>query len=196
MRTIAEIRVLAEGYAKETKTGWIASSTVTLVKSNGKNIIVDPGCSRNKLLNALKNENLKTTDIDFVLLTHLHLDHCLLCGIFEKAKVLNAEELYGGDKQTLHNNKIPKTSLKIIQTPGHAPEHCSLVAPTNKGICIVAGDAFWWKDKEKQKIDIKKKDNAHPAEVNMKKLIASRRKILTMADYVIPGHGKAFKAKK
>lgn len=30
---MAEIKVLIEGYAKEIKNGWMASSTVTLVKN-------------------------------------------------------------------------------------------------------------------------------------------------------------------
>ncbi len=35
-----KIKVLIQGYAKEIKNGWLASSTVTLIQSNDKNIIV------------------------------------------------------------------------------------------------------------------------------------------------------------
>ena len=193
---MAEVKVLIEGYAKQVKNGWLASSTVTLVKSNNRNIIVDPGCNRNRLILALNKEGLKTGDIDFVLLTHNHTDHTLLSGIFESAKVLNSEEVYNNDNQISHNNKIPKTDLKIIQTPGHSPEHCSLIVPTPKGVYLVAGDAFWWMDNEKQIVDVKKADEAHPQELDMKKLIASRKNILSLADFVIPGHGKMFKVSK
>ena len=82
---MAKLKILINGYAKEIKSGWIASSTVTLVKAGGKNIIIDPGCNRNKLITVLAKENLKIGDIDFVVLTHSHLDHTLLCGIFPKS---------------------------------------------------------------------------------------------------------------
>lgn len=190
-----KIKVLIKGYAKKIEDGWLASSTVTLVQSNGKNIIVDPGCNRKKLLEELGNNNLKTADINFVLLTHGHADHTLLSGIFENAKVLTTEEIYDDDNQTEHNNKIPETDLEIIQTPGHTPEHCSLIVPTEEGIYAVAGDVFWWIDDEKQEINIEKEDEAHPEEVDMDKLIESRKKLLEIADYIIPGHGEMFKKK-
>ena len=191
-----KIKILIQGYAKQIEKGWLASSTVTLVQSNGKNIIVDPGCNRNKLIEGLLKNNLKPNDIDFVLLTHGHTDHTLLTGIFENAKVINPEEVYDGDKQTEHNNKIPETNLEIIQTPGHSPEHCSLIVPVEEGTYIVAGDVFWWMDDEEQETSIEKEDPAHPEEVDMKKLIESRKKLLEIGDYIIPGHGKMFKPSK
>jgi glyoxylase-like metal-dependent hydrolase (beta-lactamase superfamily II) len=191
-----KIKVLIQGYAKQIENGWLASSSVSFVQSNGKNIIIDPGCNREKLIEELSKNNLRTIDIDFVLLTHGHSDHALLTGIFENAKVLSSQEVYNGDNQIEHNNKITGTDLEIIQTPGHSPEHCSLVVPTEEGIYVVAGDVFWWTDNEEQKIDVEKEDEAHPEEVNMKKLIESRKKILDLGDYIIPGHGKMFKSPK
>ncbi len=191
-----KIKVLIQGYAKQIKNGWLASSTVTLVQSNDKNIIVDPGCNRDKLIEELSKNNLKTTDINFVLLTHEHTDHTLLAGIFENAKVLTPEEIYNDDNQTEHNNKIPDTDLEIIQTPGHVSKHCSLVVPVSDGVYIVAGDVFWWMDDEEQEIDIEKKDQAHPEEADMETLIESRKKLLKLAAYIIPGHGKMFKPPK
>jgi len=191
---MAEIKILIEGYARKIDDGWLASSTVTLVKSNNKKIIVDPGCNRKKLIEELSKNNLKTTDIDFVFLTHNHTDHTLLAGIFENAKVLDSGEIYDNDKQVDHNNKIPDTDLEIIQTPGHLPEHCSLLVSAKGGVYIIAGDVFWWMDDEKQEIKIEKPDQAHPAD--MEKLIESRKKVLQLADYIIPGHGKIFKSPK
>ena len=190
---MAEIKILIEGYAKEIERGWVASSTVCLIMFEDKKIITDPGCNRKKLSEALENNNLKTSDIDFVLLTHSHPDHSLLAGIFENAKVLTTEEIYNGDNQTEHNNKIPETDLEIIQTPGHCPESCSLIVKTQEGIYAVVGDVFWWVDGENQELSLKKEDDAHPKEVNMEKLIESRKKLLALADYIIPGHGKMFK---
>lgn len=130
--------------------------------------------------------------------------------MFENARVLNSEEMYDGDSQTAHENKIPGTDLKIMprggklfslqlkimQTPGHSQEHCSLVVQTASGTYVIAGDVFWWADGEKHAVDIEKEDSAHPNEVNMKKLTVSRKNILKIADYVIPGHGEMFKVEK
>jgi len=192
---MAEVKILIEGYAKPLKNGWLANSSVVLIKSNGENIITDPGPDREKLLNVLKKEKLKTSDIDFVFLTHGHTDHSLLAGIFENAKIVDELYVYQKDVITRHDGVIPGTDLKVIRTPGHMEEHCSLIVETEKGVYAVAGDAFWWSENEKQEIDINKPDN-DPEHMNIQKLIASRKKILELADYIIPGHGKMVKIKK
>ncbi|MDD3102346.1 MAG: MBL fold metallo-hydrolase [Patescibacteria group bacterium] len=192
---MTEIKILIEGYAKPLKNGWLANSSVVFIKSNGKNIIADPGFDREKLLSALKKEKLKTSDIDFVFLTHGHIDHSLLSGIFEKAKIVDELYIYQKDIIIKHNGIIPNTDLKVIRTPGHMEEHCSLIVETKKGVYAVAGDVFWWLENEKQEIDISKPDN-DPEHMNLQKLIVSRKKILKLADYIIPGHGKMFRVKK
>ena len=192
---MASLKVLIEGYAREVDDGWVASSTATLIHSNGKMIIVDPGCNRPKLLQALGREGLSPGDIDFVILTHNHTDHTMLTGIFDNAKVLNTYEIYDGDHQVEHHNKVPGTELEIIPTPGHSIEHISIKVPTAEGTYIVGGDVFWWVDGEEQAIDIDREDQAHPEEANMKDLKASRKKLLKDADFIIPGHGKIVKVK-
>jgi glyoxylase-like metal-dependent hydrolase (beta-lactamase superfamily II) len=193
---MSEVKVLIEGYAREVKGGWIASSTVTLIKDNKKNIIVDPGCNRKSLLETLAKEKIKPEQIDFVFLTHNHLDHTLLAGIFPHAKILTTEEIYNGDNQVGYGEIIPGTDIKVIQTPGHCREHCSLIVSTASGVYALAGDVFWWTNNEKQIIDINKLDEAHSKEVDMQELIESRKKILKIADYIIPGHGKMFRVEK
>ncbi|MDP2908357.1 MAG: MBL fold metallo-hydrolase [Nanoarchaeota archaeon] len=192
---MTEVKILIEGYAKPLKNGWLANSSVVFIKSNGKNTIADPGFDREKLFKALKKEKLKTSDIDFVFLTHGHTDHSLLAGIFENAKIIDELYVYQKDVITKHDGVIPDTDLKVIRTPGHMEEHCSLIVETEKGIYAVAGDVFWWSENEKQEIDINKPDN-DPEHMNIQKLIASRKKILELADYIIPGHGKMFKIEK
>lgn len=194
---MAKVKVLIRGYAKKIENGWLASSTVTLVQSNDKNIIVDPGCNRKKLVEELLKENLKTTDIDFVFLTHFHTDHTLLTGIFENAKILNNGEIYNNDEQIEHNNKIPETDLEIIETLGHSNDHCSLIVKTDKGIYVIAGDLFWWTDNEEQKMNKQSLlEHKDPYVKDEKILRESREKILNIADYVIPGHGEMFKVEK
>lgn len=191
---MAKVKILIEGYAKEIKDGWQASSTTTLIESNGKFMIADPGTNRELLLEKLKQNNLTVSDINFVFMTHYHPDHNLLSGIFPNAKVLDDELIYEGDSQVEHRGDIPGTDIKIISTPGHDQFHASLIVPTKEGTFVVAGDVFWWSDKEKQKIDM---DNllAHkdPFVKDREALLESRKKILEVTDWVIPGHGKMFK---
>ena len=94
---MVKIKVLIEGYAREEDDIELASSTTTLLKENGLNIIIDPGMNRKRLLDALKGENLSPRDIDYVILTHYHLDHSLLSGIFENAKILDNSDEYSWD---------------------------------------------------------------------------------------------------
>ncbi len=192
---INKVTVLIEGYASQIKNGWLASSTVTLVESNGKKIIVDPGFNRVELLKALSNIKLRPSDIDFVFLTHGHTDHSLLAGIFENAEIVDELYVYQKDVIIKHDGIIPGTDIKVIRTPGHMEEHCSLIAETEKGVYAIAGDVFWWMDNEKHEIDINKPDS-DPEHMNIQKLIASRKKILRIADFIIPGHGKMFMVKR
>ncbi len=188
-----KIKILVEGYAKQLAEGsWEADSTVTLIESNNIRIIVDPGMNRNKLLSALNKEGLKPRDIDYVVLTHNHIDHMLLTGIFENASVIDDSAIYSFDgKSTDHNGKIPGTDIQIICTPGHDQFHCSVLVNTKeRGKIVVAGDVFWWRSDEDQKLDHK-----DPYVKDEKALAASRRKILELANWVIPGHGKMFEVK-
>lgn len=193
-----KVKVLIEGYAREIEKGWLASSTVTLVESNDKKIIVDPGCNRPKLLEELEKIGLAPSDIDFVLLTHTHVDHALLVGIFDKAQVLNDTEIYNNDEQVEHGGKVPCMDLEIVPTPGHDQFHCSLLVNDEKlGKVAVAGDLFWWVEGEEQKTDLDSLLNHEdPYVKNKEELIASRKKILNAADWIIPGHGKMFKVEK
>lgn len=189
---MAKVRVLIEGYARQIKNGWIASSTVTLIQIDSKNILVDPGCNRQRLLAELSKNNLRTQDIDFVFLTHSHTDHTLLTGIFENAKVINSSEVYEGDEQIEHQSRIAKINLSIMATPGHSEDSCSLIITTGDGIYAVVGDVFWWRDDEKQLVDVTKSD-PYAEGKNKNELIKTRKKVLKIADWIIPGHGKMFK---
>ncbi|TRZ79827.1 MBL fold metallo-hydrolase [bacterium] len=196
---MAKVKILIEGYAKEEDGTEFASSTATLIQEVDLNIIVDPGMNRELLLEALRKENLSPNKINYVILTHNHLDHSLLTGVFEKAKILDNEDIYSWDgKIESHGGKIPGTDIEIIKTPGHDIFHCSvLVQDENLGKVVIAGDVFWWEDSQEQKTDkeslIKLQD---PYVKNEEDLINSRKKVLAFADYIIPGHGKPFKVEK
>jgi len=196
---MAKVKILIEGYAREEDDTEFASSTTTLIQEGDLNIIIDPGMNRELLLDVLRKEDLSPDKINYVILTHYHLDHSLLAGIFEKAKVLDNEDVYSWDgKIESHEDKIPGTDIKIIKTPGHDMFHCSVLVKTeNLGKVAIVGDVFWWKDGQEQKTDtgslIELKD---PYVKNKEELINSRKKVLEYADYIIPSHGKVFKVEK
>lgn len=195
---MATIKILIEGYAKQQANGWIASSTACLIIVEGKKIVTDPGCNREKLLDALRAESLTTGDIDFVFLSHCHPDHILLAGIFENAKFITFDSNLVYDKDLLieFDKNILGNDIEIIETPGHVLEHLSLLVNTSEGKVAIAGDAIWWLDSEKQILNINQKDHSQAKGMNTESLIESRKKLLSVADYIIPGHGKMFKVKK
>ncbi len=189
------IEILVEGYGREESDGEHASSTVTLIRDGGVNIVVDPGMDRRALLNGLAKHGLETKDVHFVALTHMHADHCLLASIFENAQVVDNDSIYTFDgKIGEHDGAIPGTGVKIVKTPGHDQFHCSFLVETEDlGKVVVAGDVFWWWDEEKRQTDrqslLGRKDPYVKDAAALKK---SREKLLALADYIIPGHGKMF----
>ena len=195
-------RVLVEGYARRTSGTVKASSTAVLVEESGVKVIIDPGMDRSNLLKGLRRAGLSPKDIDYVVLTHYHLDHSLLAGIFENAQVLDDEEVYHWDGTiTEHEGKVPGTSIQIIKTPGHALFHCSVLFEDKQyGKVCVAGDLFWWWDDENQEEDVgtyeKLIEKNDPYKKDEKKLKESRERILKLCDWIIPGHGKMFKVPK
>lgn len=195
---MAEVKVLIEGYAKQTRNGWIASSTVCLITTGDKKIISDPGCNREKLLEALGKENLNTRDIDYVFLSHRHPDHALLAGIFEKTKhiTFDAGLMYAGDQLSQFDKNVLGNEIEVINTPGHVNEHISLLVQTPEGKVAIVGDLIWWLDDEEQVLDINQKDHSQTIDLDMKTLVENRRRILEISDYIIPGHGKKFAVKK
>ena len=188
------VKVLIEGYAKINPDGtWDATSTTTLIDTGQHKIIMDPGCHRELLLKSLSQNSISTGDIDTVFISHYHPDHCLLMGIFENATVFDSVQWQKGPTDGETGDKLPDTDIQIIKTPGHAPEHASLLVPTAKGKVLVAADVFWWAAGEEQKIDIAKHDDFASDQTTLK---LSRSHALKIADYIIPGHGQMFQVKK
>ena len=194
-----KVKVLIEGFAQENDGFEKVSPSVVLIETDKFKIIVDPGFNRKNLVEALKKEKIETGEIDFVMLTHCHMDHLILVGIFENAILLDSGDQY------LQNGIIKRQEenllgddIKIIQTPGHDQFHCSIAVNTeNMGKVVVAGDIFWWTEKGEPKKDFESLINLEdPYVKDEKALKESRKKILEVADWIIPGHGKMFKNQK
>jgi len=194
---MTEVKVLIEGYAKESDEGLLASCSTVLIKDSNKNILVDPGCNPKLLIESLKKQGLELKDIDLIFLTHYHPDHILNIRLFPNVDVLDGGIIYRNDLEIEFEDKIPETNIKFIDTPGHAHEQASLIVETEQGKIGIASDLFWWTDKDEQKTDYDSLINLKdPYMKNEHDLKESRKKLLSMADWIIPGHGKMFKVEK
>ncbi len=193
---MAEVKILIEGI-HESKGIFKASSTVTLIKSN-KNIIVDTGwfLDEKKIILALAKEKLKPKDINIVVLTHVHIDHSRNTNMFSNAILYVKQSNAPGTVWNINNITVKIVELdnleiaqnvKIILTPGHFPYHISVVAKTEKGTVVIAGDAVLTKE-NLGKIPYPQWDD--------KEYLKNQKKILEIADWIIPGHGVMFKVNK
>jgi glyoxylase-like metal-dependent hydrolase (beta-lactamase superfamily II) len=182
----AEVKVLIEGYLMHESDGGIGC-TVTLIKDNGKNIIVDPGTTKtpNEIEEKLKAEGLKLEDIDMVFLTHSHYDHFKNVGIFPNARIIEYWGAWDGDKISSRKQKFFSDDIELLKTPGHSLDSLSLIVKTDQGKIAVVGD-LWWQENFPE-YDKVAQDN----EV----LKIERQRILELADHIIPGHGNIFKTK-
>ncbi len=118
----------------------------------------------------------------------------MLDGLFENAKYVTFDGNMMYDKDILleFDNNCLGDEIEIVDTPGHVNEHLSLVVNTSEGKVAIAGDVIWWLDSEEQNFDLHQRDHSQAIDSDMDALVKSRKKLLQMADYIIPGHGKGF----
>jgi len=190
----AQVKILVEGYTNADsfiETGEEHTRpTVTLVRDENVIMVVDPGVMQDPqiLVDALSKENLTVNDVNFVCLTHSHIDHYRNIGLFPKAKTLEHYGLW--DKDTVKDwpeNFSP--NIQILHTPGHDHSGLSLFVTTKDGVVAICGDIFW-----------KENYPATPIEdmfaSDTEQLAQSRSVVLRRADWIIPGHGKIYKNTK
>lgn len=140
-------------------------SNVYLIKLE-KNVLIDCGekDDAKELISSLQGIGIRPEDIDIIIFTHLHYDHCGNFALFRKAEfyagrkeissfehdangtVLNkrtAEELKSIKVGDVVDLKIHE--LKVINTPGHTRGSiCILYEPKNRGNKILfSGDTLF-----------------------------------------------------
>lgn len=193
-----KVKVLVEGYAHPNADGsYTASPTCTLVESNGKKFLVDPGTNSRKLIEALEKENIKEKDLSFIYLSHYHPDHWLNTRLFSSLDIYDGEICWSDDQEIFYQGKLPEVDVEILKTPGHSTEDTSLLVKTEEGDVCICPDVFWWED-GKQKSDSQDDllNLEDPFANDKDALLTSRKLVLSKADYIIPGHGKMFKIKR
>jgi glyoxylase-like metal-dependent hydrolase (beta-lactamase superfamily II) len=162
-----DVFLLKSGSILKDITGKIleARSSVTLVISKSKRIIIDTGLlgEAELIIEALALKELTTDDIDIVINTHSHADHNGNNDLFN-----NAEFLTPGEADMIAPNVI------AMETPGHTTDSISVKIDA-EDVLIVAGDAL-----------------PTAIHVNRDQSIASMNRIISNASIVVPGHDHPF----
>jgi len=195
VKLLAEITVLAEGYVIELEGGGLrASPSPVLIEDAGTRILVDPGADRKGLLRGLSRKGLHPEDVDMIFVTHTHLDHILNLRLFPDTDVCDSSSIYRGDEEIPYGKFIPRTGIEVLQTPGHSPDHASLLVMAGAEMWLVAGDLFWWRDDAVQRTDLGSlMELEDESATDTAALRMSRMTALARADVVIPGHGNLFR---
>lgn len=184
---VAEVKVLIKGFIDLKKdTGW---STISLIIDKDIIMVVDPGTVRSQkdIADALKKEGLNINDVNYVGISHSHLDHYRNIGMFPKAKSIDYWGIWDKDKLISKNWDCDLSkNIHIMKTPGHSSDGITFFVKSNEGIIAICGDIFWKKNFPK--------DGEDPFVNDQNLLIGSRKKILERADWIIPGHENIFKS--
>lgn len=177
----AELHVLFEGYV-----GGRVASTVVLVVDGDSRIVVDPGMvpGQRAILDPLARHGVDPSEVTDVVLSHHHPDHTINAGLFPRARVHDHWAVYQDDRWDSRpaEGAPVSPSVRLIETPGHSPQDITTLVGTSEG--IVACTHLWW-------------SSGGPAEdpyaPDRELLRAGRRRVLTAASLIVPGHGAAFR---
>ena len=161
------------------------ASTIVLIKAEDAIIVVDPGMVSGDidLTTQMENAGVKLEDVTHVFISHHHPDHTVRIGMFPKATVVDFWGSYNNDLWKDHGDQFEiATNVWVMRTPGHSNEDASLVVESDNGTYVFTH--VWWNEKMEPEIDPLAEDHT--------KLIKSRRKVMEIADFIIPGHGRMF----
>jgi glyoxylase-like metal-dependent hydrolase (beta-lactamase superfamily II) len=164
-----------------------ASSSVTLVEAGGKRIIVDTGSpgDADKLQSALKSMMVRPRDIDIIVNTHLHIDHCGCNDLFSNALVYAhqlEEPPIGSTRISGAITLVP--GVELVPTPGHTRGSISVFVSSDQRY-VMCGDAVPTKGNYEARVT--------PFIAFDKELATkSMEMILEWAEMVVPGHDEPF----
>lgn len=166
--------------------------------------------------NALSKIRIKPEEVDMVILTHLHWDHCQNNAMFRNARfVLQQEELryavapyphqavayeaptigmrpYWLDTpkfELINGDKEISRGISVIYTPGHTAGHQSIAVETTAGTYVIAGDIVpLYENWEGQPPHLPHIPT--PISTNLGQYWKSLNKIEEIADRVLPNHDR------
>ncbi|MFZ0927679.1 MAG: N-acyl homoserine lactonase family protein [Syntrophobacteraceae bacterium] len=206
---------------------------VFLIKGAPRNILVDTGSWASlmakywpgkgedfqTLAEALGKEGLKFDDIDIIVQTHLHHDHCGYTSQFKNADIYIQEEewifakaphplqaqyyppelLKGWKKRLIKGDHDLFPGITILHTPGHTPGTQSMVVETAKGRAVIPGFCCTYDTFEEP---AKVLPPGHPFShwevfapsiaTDLNQAYNSCLRVKSLADVMLPSHGPGF----
>jgi glyoxylase-like metal-dependent hydrolase (beta-lactamase superfamily II) len=195
----------------EREIGVLNLATVTLVETDGKKILIDVSWEgqkefkphsdeRNRLVTELKYFGVRPAEIDEIFITHWHGDHWENIFLFPQAQVFYSGCTQSFVKERLKaisaDNEIMKlndgdewhSGLEIMDTHGHSDHDHSVVIRYKRKDFIAVGDSivskmYYHTETFFPNARVEKYHDEH---------VASFKKIIGRADYIIPGHDGPF----
>ncbi|MCP9264900.1 hypothetical protein DINM_020037 [Dirofilaria immitis] len=173
-------------------------SSITLISDGGKKILVDTGLAtdiigRTAILQRLSEFGAPPPSINYVITTHGHPDHSGNTNHFPDASHYSGKFMHVGTHMNF--SKIFKDDVEkltknvyLLKTPGHTSDDISVLINNTSffGTVIVSGDVFIRKE------DMKYSSMWKQLATNEIQQEESRRRLLCLADCIIPGHGSLF----
>jgi N-acyl homoserine lactone hydrolase len=160
-----EVELILTGFNVHTDQGRMGYCTVGLIRGE-KTILVDTGHHgrRQLLLQTLAERGISPDDIDMVVLTHVHWNHCQNIDLFKNAQVaVHKDELEyaknpapndwataGYITSILQGHEVLEVvegqelaeGVRVLGTPGHSKGHISVTVETLEGVIALTGDAL------------------------------------------------------
>ena len=165
-----------------------AHSTSVLIRTGARTIVVDTSSRylRPAIKTSFRQIGVFPKDVDTVILTHAHHDHVENLDLFPKAKVLmhSGGDVVGGAETVDADVFEVCPGVRMVYTPGHSPEHCSVFVDADRRYAI-AGDAIPLEDNFRKNVPPRLHTDRDAA-------LQSIKRIRDYADVVIPGHGFPF----
>jgi N-acyl homoserine lactone hydrolase len=186
--TPIEVKVLCEGrIVRDGKVILEAHSSVTMVTWPEHIMIVDSSDVdyRPRVIDALSANEVDPDQVDIVVNTHLHSDHCSNNDLFIYAIQMAhwMEDPDGRYIQVLEDQEL-YPGITLVHTPGHTPGTMSVFVEAERKYAIV-GDAIPTFENVRRWVPPGIVCDAEAA-------LRSMKKIVSFADVVIPGHDAPF----
>lgn len=202
---------------------WVAN-TLWYIKAADKNVLVDTGISEADMqkylygrayehvktfLEALESVNITPDDVDIVIQTHLHFDHCGHTALCKNAKVIVQEAelnfaysphaLFSGSYnlgylKDLHFHTINGDcqilpDIGVLLVSGHSPGTQAIAVDTREGLAVISGfcsikDNFFPPEKMRTKWPVL----TPGVSVNSLQAFDSALRVKGLADIIIPTH--------
>ncbi|HHY46935.1 MAG TPA: MBL fold metallo-hydrolase [Firmicutes bacterium] len=205
-----EVEKLLSGFPGRADRGFFGWSNVYLLKGE-RLALFDTGfyTDRAELLIELEKRSIAPGDIDMVILSHLHYDHCINLALIPGAEVLLSPReleyargecrekgdiyivdypdslLAGRTLRLAEEGTLVMDGVVLMETPGHTPGCISAVAETPDGPVVLAGDAI------KNGWEVMN-NTPTMAFVGIDMARKSMKRILDTGGIIIPGHDRAF----